>query len=160
MSELSLLAALVIALGIVGILLPVLPGVLIVLTAIVGWGLVVGGAAAWLAVAAAAACLVASQVLKYLIPGRNLRVAGVPRTSLGIGAALGIVGFFVIPVVGLVIGFVVGVYAAERRRLKDKAMARAATVDAIRAVGLSILIELVGGLLAAGIWLAAAIQLT
>jgi uncharacterized protein YqgC (DUF456 family) len=160
MSELSLLVALVIALGIVGILVPVLPGVLIVLAAIVVWGLVVGGAAAWLAVAAAGACLLASQVLKYLIPGRNLRGAGVPRTSLVIGAALGIVGFFVIPVVGLVIGFVAGVYAAERRRLKDKTLARAATVGAIRAVGLSILIELAGALMAAGIWLAAAIRLT
>jgi len=160
MSEISLLVALVIALGIVGILVPVLPGVLIVLAAIVVWGLVVEGTTAWLAVTAAGVCLVASQVLKYLIPGRNLRGAGVPRTSLAIGAALGIVGFFVIPVVGLVIGFVVGVYAAERRRLKDKTLARAATVGAIRAVGLSILIELAGALLAAGIWLAAAIQLT
>ena len=44
------------------------------------------------------------------------------------GALLGIVGFFVIPVVGLVIGFVVGVYLAEWYRLRDVARAWRATI--------------------------------
>lgn len=69
------------------------------------------------------------------------------------GALLGIVGFFVIPVAGLVIGFVAGVYAAERRRLGSRRSARSSTRSALRAVGLSILIELGGALLAAGVWL-------
>jgi hypothetical protein len=72
--------------------------------------------------------------------------------TLAAGAALGIVGFFVIPVVGLVIGFVAGVYAAERHRLGAHPPAAASTAVAVRAVGLSIVIELVGALLAAAVW--------
>ena len=50
-------------------------------------------------------------------------------------------GFFVVPVVGLVLGFVAGVYAAERRRVGVEA-AWPSTLAALRAVGLCILIEL------------------
>ena len=40
--------------------------------------------------------------------------------SLGAGAVLGVIGFFVIPVVGLVVGFVLGVYLAELVHRRDQ----------------------------------------
>lgn len=160
MSGFSGLVAVVIAVGIAGVFVPVLPGALLVLGAIAAWGLVVGGTDAWLVVAAAAGLLLAAQVLKYLIPGRSLRDAGVPSSSLAVGALLGVVGFFVLPFVGLVVGFVAGVYAAERRRLGDHLHARSATLSAVKAVGLSMAIETVGVLLAAAVWVVGAVRLT
>jgi hypothetical protein len=53
-------------------------------------------------------------------------------------------------VVGLFVGFVLGVYAAERRRVGDQAWP--STKAALRAVGLSIAIEMVAGLSAALVW--------
>ncbi|MDO9498092.1 MAG: DUF456 family protein, partial [Nocardioides sp.] len=67
------------------------------------------------------------------------------------GAGLAIVGFFVVPVVGIVLGFVLGIYLAEHRRV-GSAQAWPSTRHALKAVGLSILIELVAGALAAGTW--------
>jgi uncharacterized protein YqgC (DUF456 family) len=159
-SAFSALVALVIALGVAGIVVPVMPGAVVVVGALITWGLVVGGPSAWLVVAAAAACLLAAQVLKYLVPGRRLREAGVARSTLVVGALVGVVGFFVIPVVGLVVGFVVGVYCAEHRRLGDGRQARAATASAVRAVGLSMAIEMAGALLGAGVWAVGALRLT
>jgi hypothetical protein len=52
---------------------------------------------------------------------------------------LGIVGFFVVPVVGLFIGFVLGVWLAEMLRLGDSGTAWRSTRHALVAVGLSIL---------------------
>jgi uncharacterized protein YqgC (DUF456 family) len=69
-----------------------------------------------------------------------------------IGAVLGVVGFFVIPVFGLVIGFVGGVYLAEFLRCRDQRRAWASTVHAVKGVALSIGVELAGGLVAAVIW--------
>jgi uncharacterized protein len=66
---------------------------------------------------------------------------------------LGVVGFFVVPVIGLFIGFVVGVFAAEWRRL-GHARAWPSTKHALKAAGLSILIELCFGVLAAWAWVA------
>jgi uncharacterized protein YqgC (DUF456 family) len=159
-SPFSALVALVIAVGVAGIVIPLLPGVIVVVAAIAVWGLVVGGTDAWLVVAAAVGLLLAAQVLKYLVPGRRLREAGVPGSTLAVGAVAGVVGFFVIPVVGLVVGFVAGVYAAEHRRLGSSGPARAATASAIRAVGLAVAIEMTGALLGTGIWAVGAVRLT
>jgi len=58
----------------------------------------------------------------------------------------------VIPVLGLFVGFVAGVYLAERVRLADHARAWPSTVAALKAVGASMLIELLSGLLIAATW--------
>jgi uncharacterized protein YqgC (DUF456 family) len=91
-------------------------------------------------------------VVKYTLPSRRLVGAGVPRSSIVIGSVVGVVGFFVLPVLGLFLGFVVGLYGAELRRLGDCRLATASTRAALRAVGLSVLIELSGALVAASAW--------
>jgi hypothetical protein len=62
-------------------------------------------------------------------------------------------------VLGLVLGFLLGVYLGERHRLGDRASAVASTRTTVRAVGTSVLIELTGGLLAAGAWVTAVLVL-
>jgi uncharacterized protein len=146
-----------IALGLVGIVLVFFPGLLLVWGAVAVWALEERTALAWGVFALATALAVAGTVVKYLLPGRRMRDAGVPTRSIVAGSLLGFVGFFVIPVVGLFIGFVLGVYLAERVRLPGHAEAWPATVHALKAVGLSILIELLAGLLIAGTWLLAVI---
>jgi uncharacterized protein YqgC (DUF456 family) len=144
--------ALVIAVGLVGILLPVLPGSVLVLAAVLAWAVHTGGALAWTVLAVVATLLAAGSVVKYVVPTRRLQEVGIPASTQWVGAALAVVGFFVVPVVGLLLGFVLGVYAAEHRRVGAR-LAWPSTRAALSAVGLSILIELVAGVLAAGVWL-------
>lgn len=147
----DLLVALVIAVGLVGIVVPVLPGSLLVWAAIAVWATEVGSSTGWTVLAIATALLLVGGVVKYTVPGRRLRTAGVPTSTLWLGGLLGVVGFFVVPVLGLFLGFVLGVYLGERRRL-GAGLARSSTVHALRAVGLSLLIELAAAVLAAGTW--------
>jgi len=153
MSGLELLVALAIAVGLVGILVPILPGSVLVLAAILVWAWQIGGATAWTVFGVAAAVLVLGGVVKYLVPNRRLKDAGIPASTQWVGAALGVVGFFVIPVVGLFVGFVLGVYLAEHHRLGARA-AWPSTRHALKAVGLSILIELAAGVVATCVWIA------
>jgi len=155
-SGVELVVALVIAIGLVGIVVPILPGSILVLAAIVVWPTEQGGAPPWVVSGASAVLILTGAVVKYLVPGRRLQVSGVPRSTLVFAALLGIAGFFVIPVIGLVIGFVLGVYAAEWRRT-SAAEAWPATVHALKAVGLGILIELVFSVLATLAWVAGVI---
>jgi uncharacterized protein len=148
----DLLVGLAVAVGLVGIVVPVLPGTLLVLAAILVWALEAGTASGWVVLAVAAALLVVGAVVKYAVPGRRLRTAGVPTRTLVAGGLLGVVGFFVVPVVGLLLGFVLGVYLSEAHRL-GRRDARTSTTAALRAVGLSLVIELAAGLLAAAVWL-------
>jgi uncharacterized protein len=149
------LVGVAILVGLLGVLLPVIPGLLLSWGAVLVWALVERTAVAWTVLAVASLLLVTSQVVKYLVPGRRLRSAGVPWGSVAAGGVLAMVGFFVIPVVGAVVGFVGGIYGAERLRLRTHAAAWPSTVRALQAVGLSVLIELVAGLLIANAWLAA-----
>jgi uncharacterized protein YqgC (DUF456 family) len=147
----EVLVALGVTVGVVGVVVPVVPGALLVWASILVWGISVGTAAGWGLVAVATALIVGGQVVKYTIPGKQLQARGVPRRSLAIGGLVGIVGFFVIPVVGLLIGFVLGVYASEVQRVGGR-MAWPSTMAALRAVGVSMLIELMSVLLATGVW--------
>jgi len=147
----ELLVAVAIAVGIAGVIVPVLPGTVLVLGAILVWALEIGTGTAWVVFALATTFLVLGTVVKYLVPGRRLKSSGVPNRTLLAGALLAFIGFFVVPVVGMLIGFVLGVYAAERARV-GAAGAWPSTKEALRAVGVSILIELVAAFLAAATW--------
>ncbi len=153
MSLLEFAVAVAIAIGLLGIIVPVLPGALLILGAIVVWATELGERTGWIVLAVAVLLTVFSAIAKYAVPGRHLKELGIPSSTQWTGVALGLVGFFVIPVIGLFIGFVVGVYLAEHRRLGARA-AWPSTVAALRAAGLSILIELVAGMLTAAVWVA------
>lgn len=155
----EILVGAAILVGLIGIVLPVLPGLLLEVGAVVVWAVVEGGAAAWGVAIGAVVLALLGQFVKYAIPGRRLREAGIPRRTLYVAGLLAIVGFFVIPVIGLAIGFVGGTYLAERQRLGTD-LAWPSTVASMRAVALAIGIELVAGLLIAGTWLVAVVWLT
>ncbi|MEA3531476.1 DUF456 domain-containing protein [Nocardia implantans] len=150
----NLLAGLAIVVGLAGIVVPILPGVILIFAAIAVWAFLTGGATAWTVFAISTVLLVLSGVVKYTWPGRRMKDAGVSNRALLLGAILGVIGFFVIPVVGLFVGFVLGVYLWELQRLRVNRQAWQATVHALKGVGLSMLIELFGALLATGVWLA------
>lgn len=153
MSGVEVVVALVIAFGLVGIVVPVVPGgSLLIAAAVLGWAWWRGATVGWVVFGVVAAIIAAGIVGKYAVPGRRLKDAGIPVSTQLIGALVGFVGFFVVPMVGLFLGFVVGVYAAEVRRLgRDRAWG--STRTALRAVGLAILIELAAGVLATGAWI-------
>ena len=150
------IAGTVILIGLLGIVVPLLPGTLLVAAALIGWGVAVQSVTGWLLIAPALTVLAGGAVIKYLVPGKRLKAAGIPLTTLLAGTVLGIVGFFVVPVIGLVAGFVLGVYAAEAHRLGSRP-AWPATRAALLAVGLSILIELGAALAATALWLTAVV---
>jgi hypothetical protein len=79
------------------------------------------------------------------------------RTVVNAGA-FAVLGFFLVPVLGAVLGFVGFLYVSERLRLGGGHHAAwAATRTAMRAVGASVLVELLACLLVAGTWLGAVV---
>ncbi|MFI7022500.1 DUF456 domain-containing protein [Micromonospora sp. NPDC049900] len=149
----SVVAALAILAGLAGVVVPGLPALPLCWGGVLVWTLFGGaGAGRWLVLGAATLVALGGTVVKYAWPGRNLKRAGVPTTSLLAGAVLGLIGFFVIPVVGLVIGFVGGIFAVERLRLGDTRLAWPATKQAVGAAGLSMLIEFLSGMVIGMLW--------
>lgn len=151
-----IVVGLIMVAGLAGVAVPVLPGLLLILAAALFWAIRDAGSqpvAHWIVFAIIAAVFLIGWVLKYLVPARRAAAAGATGRSMLFAVGLGIVGLFVIPIVGAPIGFVLGVYLAERRRLGAHTPAWRATVGALRGVGLSMLIEFCAGVLMIAVWL-------
>ena len=147
-----ILTAIAIAVGLAGIFVPMLPGSLLVWAAIAVWAYIVSTTTGWVVFGVATAMLGAGILVKYLWPARRMRAADISGRTMLAGGALGIVGFFVIPVAGLIVGFVLGVFLAELAQRRDRRRAWASTVHAVKGVALSVGVELGAALSAAAVW--------
>lgn len=146
------LAGIGILVGLAGIIVPVLPGLILVLASVLLWAAVAHDPVGWGVLAVTAAIAGAGWTLQYLVPGRRLKAAGVPTTTLLAGGIGGLIGIFVIPGLGLLIGFVVGVILAELARQKTVAAAWPSAKHALKAAAVSFGIELTAGTLIATAW--------
>ncbi|MFI6058067.1 DUF456 domain-containing protein [Streptomyces sp. NPDC051286] len=144
---------LVMLLGLVGVLVPGVPGQAIIWAAVLWWALTDRSPAAWGVLIGATALLLLNQALKPLLRPRRPHEAGAPRKTLMLGGIAGIVGFFVVPVVGGILGYIGAIYGTERLRLGSGGAARASLRSVMRATGYSVLVELFACLLVTGAWL-------
>ena len=151
----TIIAGIFIVVGIFGTVIPFVPGLVLSWLGVLGWAIFAhGGAGRWLVLGAATVLALLGTVLKYLLPGRKMQREGVSTLTLLAGGILAIIGFFVVPVVGLFLGFVLGVFLGELVRLNNARLAWPSTWKAVKAVGLSMLIEIFAGLCILLAWIA------
>lgn len=152
-----LLVGVVMLLGVCGVLIPGAPGSWLVWAALAWWALEDRSGLSWVVLVCGTAVLLLSLVVRWLLPPRRLRESGAtPRMGVYAGAGA-VVGFFVVPVLGAIPGFVGGIYLSERLRLGGHREARGAVRRAMRSGGWSVLTELFACLLITGAWLGAVI---
>jgi len=153
-----LLVGLVIALGVCGVLVPGLPGPWLVWAAVVWWALSDRRPVAWWVLVGATAVLLLSLAVRWALPPRRPRTPGDTPRGLGAYAGTGaFLGFLLVPVLGALPGFLIGVYLHERRRLGGHGPAMAALRTTMRSGGAAALTELFACLLIAGAWLGAVV---
>lgn len=151
----ELLTILAILLGLAGVVSQVFPGGTIVAAAVAIWGWYQGGTLGWTVAVVAIVAMVVAMVLKYVLAARCMERGGVRSSTLLIAAIAGVVGFFVVPVVGLFLFFVGAVFLVELARARTVARAWPATKRALKAALLTVLIELAGAMVAVGAFVVA-----
>ncbi|MGJ5831669.1 DUF456 domain-containing protein [Streptomyces ossamyceticus] len=150
-----LLVGVVVLLGLCGVLVPGVPGSLLVWAGVMWWALEEPRPVAWWVLVGSTTLLLLSRAVRWMLPPRRLELSGAsPRMAVyaGVGALL---GFVLVPVVGAIPGFVGGIYLSERLRLGRHREAAAAVRTAMRSGGSSVLAELFACLLVAGAWIGA-----
>ncbi|MFK5584024.1 MULTISPECIES: DUF456 domain-containing protein [unclassified Serinicoccus] len=160
MQTAEILTLVLMAVGVLGIVVPVLPGLLIVVLAVLVWVLAEQSTLGWVVLGVAAVVYLAGLVLQWAVPGQRLRRAGVPTSTLVIAVVCAIVLGVLVPVVGLFLGFPLGIFLISLLRTRDRRKAWHATGHALRAVGLNILIELAAAFVIIAVFVLAAFVLT
>ncbi len=149
------LCAFIMIVGLLGIVVPVLPGLLLVWVAVLLWAINDASSLGWSVLAAATVLGALGVLLQFLIPGQRMRRAGVRTSTLVFAVIVAVLLGIVIPVVGALIGFPLGIYVLQRMRHHDHQLARESTVHALKAIGVNILIELSTALVIITVWIAA-----
>ncbi|MEU9009140.1 DUF456 domain-containing protein [Streptomyces sp. NPDC048479] len=150
-----LMVGLVMLLGLLGVLVPGVPGPWLVWAAVLWWSMHEQSGPAWVLLVGSTVVLVVTQAMVWLLPPRRLRGVGVTRRMALFAGAGALVGFLLVPVVGAIPGFIGGIYGSERQRLGGHGPAMTSTRAVMRAVGTSVLVELFACLLVVGAWLGA-----
>jgi uncharacterized protein YqgC (DUF456 family) len=87
-----------------------------------------------------------------VLTGRKLRELQVPRRSIVVAVIAGIAGLFLIPVVGLFVGFAAGLLVSEFVRHRDHRAALSTSASTLKAAGTGVLIEFGMVCLAGAVW--------
>lgn len=155
---LVVVAVVVMLVGLVGVVVPVLPGLLLVWVASVGTTLLVrADLVGWLIAALLTVLFGLGTAATLWLPARQGRRGGVPLRSLLVAAVGAVVGFFVIPVVGFLVGGAAGLLLAEQSRLRGWDPALRSVGGVVRAYGMGVVVELVVGVSMIAVWAAAAV---
>jgi uncharacterized protein YqgC (DUF456 family) len=158
----TVLCGLAILVGVAGTVIPVLPGSFLIGLGLLAWAIWGGeGATGWVVFTIGMVFVLAGMAASAVLAGRKLRQHRIPNRSVAAGIVLGIAGMFVIPVVGLFVGFAAGLLLSELHRTRDVRTALTTSWAALKATGLGMLAEFGLACLAAstwviGVWVAAA----
>ena len=152
--ELVVLAAMLV--GLVGLVLPVLPGLALMWLATLLWVILDGGGPVrWTAFAVITVLAVVGTAAATWLSGRRASGVGAPWWVLAVGVAGMIVGFFLIPVLGIIVGGVGAIWLAELGRLRDPRRAWDTTWAALQGYGVGTSVQLVAGVAVLLVWLVA-----
>jgi uncharacterized protein len=140
--------------GLAGVVIPFVPGVIVVGAAAIVSTFVLGiSAGGWLLVITVGLIALGGAGASMALPARRGLRGDAARSSIGLAAVAGLVGFFAIPIVGMPLGALGGLYLGELQRHGDRTRAWASTLDVLKAYGLGVLVEFGAALLIIAIWL-------
>lgn len=144
----ALAAALLAMIGVCGIVVPVLPGSLAVACGLLVWAVWGTSPWGWLAFGVGLALVGVGATSSAVLTKRSLDKREIPRWPLFVALACAVVGTFLLPALGLAIGFVAGLLISEWIRVGTLREAVKTSWVALRATGVGMLLELACALLA------------
>ncbi|MCU1533254.1 MAG: hypothetical protein JWO49_2825 [Arthrobacter sp.] len=149
----TILCGLAILVGVAGTVVPVLPGSILIGLSLLAWAIWGGaGTTGWVVFGIGLVFVLAGLVASAVLTGRKLKQHSIPNRSVVTGLVLGVVGMFIIPVVGLVVGFTAGLLLSEFHRTRVFRTAVGSSLAALKATGLGMIVEFGLACLAASTW--------
>ncbi|MFI7580458.1 DUF456 domain-containing protein [Kocuria sp. M1N1S27] len=155
----TLLTAVLLVVGCLGVVVPVLPGSILIVVGLLVWALTVQAVEGWTVLALGSVLAIAGMAAGAVLTGTRLKRRQIPNRSLLYAAAGAVVGLFVIPVVGILVGFFVGLLLSETARQRDLRAALDSSWVGLKAAGLGIVVEFACALAASSVFVLGALVL-
>ena len=133
--------------GIIGIIVPILPGMLLVWLTLLGYAWVTDFEIIklWMLVILTLVAIVTGTASIWL-PYLGAKSLGASKRSAFLGFIGGVIGTFIMPLVGTVIGYAVGIILGEYHKHRDLRVAIKRSIGGVAGWGISTVVELAGAL--------------
>jgi uncharacterized protein len=149
----EVLIGLTMAIGIVGTLIPILPGLILIWGAGLAWTILDGADKThWILFSIMTIIFLIGIGLSFYLPARSAKNESSPKWTVAVASVLALVGFFVIPIVGLPLGFISGVFICHLAASRDFHRTLRTTGKTLKALGLSSLVQCMCGIAIAATW--------
>ena len=145
-------AGLLLAVAAIGAVYPGLPGSGLAIVTLLAWAWIMGSSAAWTAAVIGALLAGIGWSASAVLTERKLRQHQIPKRSIAVATASAVVGMFLIPVVGVFVGFGCGLLVSEYVRRRDFRASLTANAAALKAAGVGVLVEFFMLCLAGSVW--------
>lgn len=155
----TVVTAVLLVVGCLGVIVPVLPGSVLIVVGLLVWAFTVQAVEGWTVLVVGSVLAVAGMAASAVLTGTRLKRRQIPNRSLLFAAAGAVVGLFVIPVVGILVGFFVGLLLSETARQRDLRTALESSWVALKAAGLGIVVEFACALAASTVFVLGALVL-
>ena len=152
-TALVVLVAIVMVIGVAGTVLPILPGLWLIVAAALAYGLFGGfGIGGWIAMALITGLAAAGTASGIYLPQRKAASIGVPWWGQVAALVGAVAGFFIVPVIGAPLGFVVGILVVTLVRERHFQGALAATWATLKSLLMASGLQFAVGLAMVAVW--------
>ena len=144
------LAVAFILVGVVGTVVPILPGMLLVWFTVLVYAWRTGfEAVGWPSLIFITIIALVTGLSNVWLPLLGAQKTGAAKRALFLGVVGAVVGTFIIPIpiLGTVIGYAIGVFLGEFIKVRDWRLALKASLGGVAGWGVSTIVEIVGALL-------------
>jgi len=142
--------------GLIGILVPILPGILLIWLTILAYAIVDGFQAIdWITFTLLTIFAIITGTADLWLSLLGAKTGGAAKSAMFLGAIGGVLGFFllgaVLPVVGNlfggIIGYAIGVLLGQYQKFQDWNVALKASIGGVVGWGIATVVQLAGGVL-------------
>ncbi|MBB2994624.1 DUF456 domain-containing protein [Paeniglutamicibacter cryotolerans] len=149
----TLIAGLLLLVAVIGTVYPVLPGSFLAIGTLLAWAWFIGSPAAWVFAGIGMAVAITGATASTVLTGRKLKKQSIPKGSILVAVVCAVAGMFVVPVIGLFLGFGLGLFGSELLRRRDVPEATRSSVAVLKSTGLGILTEFGCAAFASSLWM-------
>jgi uncharacterized protein YqgC (DUF456 family) len=150
----GIIAFIAMIIGLAGLVIPLIPGLIIIWLAALGYGIATGfDTLGWIMFAVMTVLMIAGSQLDHLLMGAQAYKKGAPLWAILIALVMYIAGSFVVPIIGGIVAAILALFAVEWLRTRDRQKAFESVKGMVTGFAVAVAVRFVAGVMMIGSWL-------